>query len=296
MEAALKRKKRSARKPGARYPVRMNLSRHAAAVAAACRAIEDAEETPALASLAAAAGMSPFHFQRVFTSVAGMSPKAYALARREAKVREELSKGARVTEAIYGAGFGSNSRFYERSSGALGMTPSRFRAGGKGETIRFAVGQCDLGAVLVAATDKGVCAVYLGDTPEPLVRELQKRFSNAELIGADAEFERLVARVVGLVESPKTGAELPLDLRGTAFQQRVWRALRAIPAGKTASYADIAAKIGAPKSFRAVARACATNEVSVLIPCHRVVRADGGLSGYRWGIARKRALLDREKP
>jgi AraC family transcriptional regulator of adaptative response/methylated-DNA-[protein]-cysteine methyltransferase len=296
MEAALKRKKRSARKAAARYPLRMNNSRHAQAVADACRAIESAEEAPALGALAKAAGMSPFHFQRVFTSVAGMSPKAYALGRRERKVREDLPKARSVTEAIYGAGFGSNSRFYERAAGALGMKPSSFSAGGQDATIRFAVGQSSVGAILVAATDKGVCAVYLGDTPEPLVRELQKRFSKAALIGADPKFERLVARVVGLVEAPQTGSDLPLDVRGTAFQQRVWRALRAIPAGKTASYADIAKKIGAPKSFRAVARACATNEVSVLIPCHRVVRTDGGLSGYRWGIARKRALLDREKP
>jgi len=176
----------------------------------------------------------------------------------------------------------------------LGMTPSAYRAGGTDAVIRFAVGQCSLGAVLAAATDKGVCAILLGDDPDALVRDLQDRFPRAELLGGDAGFEAVVAGVVGLVEAPKLGLDLPLDVRGTAFQQRVWAALQAIPAGETRSYAQVAAAMGAPKAHRAVALACAGNALAVAIPCHRVVRSDGGLSGYRWGVERKRALLDRE--
>ncbi len=263
-------------------------------VSEACRAIESAEAEPSLAALAKAAGLSPFHFQRLFKSVAGVSPKAYAQGLREGRLREELRRSGSVTEAMHGAGYNSTGRFYAKASGALGMRPSRFRAGGAGETIRFAVGQSSLGAILVASSSVGVCAIFLGDEPGPLVRDLQGRFPKAELVGADKSFERTVARVVGLVESPGTGADLPLDIRGTAFQQRVWRALREIPAGKTASYADIAKRIGAPKSVRAVAGACALNKIAVAIPCHRIVRTDGGLSGYRWGVERKRALLERE--
>ncbi len=174
------------------------------------------------------------------------------------------------------------------------MTPSEFRAGGSGARIRFAVGQSSLGAILVAASNKGVCAIQVGDDPEALVRALQDRFPKAELIGGDAAFEQLVARVVDLIEAPAQGHDLPLDVRGTAFQQQVWQALRDIPAGMTASYAEIAARIGRPKAVRAVAQACAANELAVAIPCHRVVRRDGALSGYRWGIERKQALLARE--
>jgi AraC family transcriptional regulator of adaptative response/methylated-DNA-[protein]-cysteine methyltransferase len=199
-----------------------------------------------------------------------------------------------VTEAIYDAGFNSGGRFYEQSAQVLGMTPTRFRKGGERTTIRFAIGQCSLGAILVASTDKGVCAILLGDDPDALVRDLQDRFDRAELIGGDAGFEGLVAKVVGLVERPGHGLDLPLDVRGTAFQQRVWQALRDIRSGDTASYSDIAAAIGAPKAVRAVAQACAANNLAVAIPCHRVVRNDGALSGYAWGVERKRALLDRE--
>ena len=199
-----------------------------------------------------------------------------------------------VTEAIYDAGFNSSSRFYAHSTARLGMTPSAVRRGGEGLVIRFAVGEASLGSVLVAATDKGVCAIMMGDNPDALAGDLQDRFPRAELIGGDREFERTVAAVVGLVEAPGQNLDLPLDIRGTAFQQKVWQTLRAIPPGKTASYAEIAKAVGRPKAVRAVAQACAANPLAVAIPCHRVVRTDGGLSGYRWGVERKRKLLDRE--
>lgn len=268
---------------------------HAALVAASCRRIEEAEEPPTLGALAAAAGLSPFHFHRVFRSVTGLTPKRYAAARRSRRVRDELGKaGGSVTEAIYDAGFNSSSRFYERSGAILGMTPSAFRKGGEAAAIRFAVGECSLGSILVARSERGVCAVLIGDDPEALCRDLQDRFPKARLIGGHRGFEEVVAKVVGLVEAPALGLDLPLDLRGTAFQERVWQALCAIPAGATVSYAELARRIGEPRAVRAVAQACAANRIAVAIPCHRVVRTDGALSGYRWGIARKRALLDRE--
>jgi AraC family transcriptional regulator of adaptative response/methylated-DNA-[protein]-cysteine methyltransferase len=266
----------------------------AAAVAKACRLIEGADEIPSLDRLADAVGMSRFHFHRVFKSLTGVTPKGYAAAHRARRVRQELARASTVTEAIYGSGFNSNSRFYAAAAGVLGMTPTSFRSGGSGTSMHFAVGECSLGSVLVAATDKGVCAILLGDDPEALVRDLQDRFPNAQLVGGDRDFERLVAKVVGLVEAPALGLDLPLDVRGTAFQQRVWQALRDIPAGSTASYTDIARLIGAPKAVRGVAQACAANPVAVAIPCHRVVRTDGTLAGYRWGVERKRALLARE--
>jgi AraC family transcriptional regulator of adaptative response/methylated-DNA-[protein]-cysteine methyltransferase len=266
----------------------------AAAVAKACRLIEASDEGLNLEALADAVGMSRFHFHRVFRSITGLTPKAYASAHRAQKVRNELAQRGTVTEAIYGAGFNSNGRFYATSAEVLGMSPTRFRAGGEGESIRFAVGECSLGAILVAATEKGVCAIALDDDAQTLVRDLQDRFPNAELIGGDAAFEALVAKVVGFVEAPAIGLDLPLDVRGTAFQQRVWQALREIPAGSTLSYAQIAARIGSPQSVRAVAQACAANAIAVAIPCHRVVRNDGALSGYRWGVERKRTLLERE--
>ncbi|KXF79199.1 6-O-methylguanine DNA methyltransferase [Paramesorhizobium deserti] len=270
--------------------------RHAAIVAEACRLIEASEELPALDALAQSVGMSPYHFHRLFKSVTGLTPKAYGAAHRARRVRDQLAEGkSSVTEAIYDAGFNSSSRFYETSNKVLGMTPSAFRAGGIEAEIKFAVGQCSLGAILVATSRKGVCAILLGDDPDQLVRDLQDRFPKAKLIGGDAEFEKLVAKVVGFVEAPAIGLDLPLDVRGTAFQERVWQALRNIPAGETVSYSDIAARIGAPKAVRAVAQACAANKIAVAIPCHRVVRNDGGLSGYRWGVERKRALLGRER-
>jgi AraC family transcriptional regulator of adaptative response/methylated-DNA-[protein]-cysteine methyltransferase len=266
----------------------------AVAVAKACRLIETADESPNLDALAEAAGMSRFHFHRVFKAITGVTPKAYAAAHRAQRVREELSRSDTVTEAIYGAGFNSSGRFYATASDMLGMTPTDFRSGGHGASIRFAVGESSLGSILVATTQKGVCAILLGDDPDALMRDLQDRFPKARLIGGDQGFEQLVAKVVGFVEAPALGLDLPLDVRGTAFQQRVWQALREIPAGSTVTYTEIAARLGAPKAVRAVAQACASNAIAVAIPCHRVVRTDGALAGYRWGVKRKRALLDRE--
>ncbi|MES2921515.1 MAG: methylated-DNA--[protein]-cysteine S-methyltransferase [Verrucomicrobiota bacterium] len=270
------------------------ISKHAAAVTAACRRIEAAEETPSLAELAAVAGISPFHFHRVFKQITGITPKAFAVARRAERIRSGLPNSTTVTEAIYEAGFNSNGRFYAISNEMLGMAPRSFRSGGKGEVIRFAIGECSLGAILVASSEKGVCCITLGDDPQLLLVGLQDQFRNAELVGGDGDFEKLVARVVGFVETPRIGLDLPLDVRGTAFQQRVWQALREIPVGTTASYSQIAGKIGSPKAVRAVAGACAANSIAVAIPCHRVVRHDGNPSGYRWGIERKRILLQRE--
>jgi AraC family transcriptional regulator of adaptative response/methylated-DNA-[protein]-cysteine methyltransferase len=267
----------------------------AAAIERACTLIDEAETEPSLEAIAAAVGLSPFHFHRQFKAVMGVTPKAYGAARRAARVRAELGRGSAVTAAIYEAGYGSNSRFYEHSKSLLGMSPSAYRAGGPGEEIRFAVGQCSLGAILVAATPAGVCAVEFGEDPDRLVKGLQDRFRSARLVGGDADFEALVARAVALVEHPAGGTDLPLDLRGTAFQQRVWQALRAIPPGSTTTYTELATRLGMPRAVRAVAGACAANRVAVAIPCHRVVRRDGDLAGYRWGIERKEALIAREK-
>lgn len=269
-------------------------AQQAAQVARACRRIEDAEQAPSLEALARDAGMSSFHFHRVFRSITGLTPKAYADAQRGRRVRAELERSESVTEAIYQAGFNSNGRFYENANQLLGMTPSNYRSGGSNTRIRFAVGECSLGSILVAQSERGVCAILLGEDPDALARDLQDRFPHAQLVGGEDDFEQLVARVVGFVEAPALGLDLPLDIRGTAFQQRVWQALQAIPSGSTASYREIAQRIGSPKAVRAVAGACAANTLAVAIPCHRVVRHDGGLSGYRWGVERKRALLERE--
>ncbi|GGB97441.1 bifunctional DNA-binding transcriptional regulator/O6-methylguanine-DNA methyltransferase Ada [Pseudoduganella buxea] len=268
--------------------------RHAALVERLCRLIDAADSELDLTSLAAAAGVSQFHLHRVFKAQTGITPKAYAAAGRQRRMQEKLVQQPSVTDAIYAAGFNSSGRFYAASQGALGMTPTAFRAGGQGATIRFAIAQCSLGAILVASTDVGICAILLGDDPELLARDLQDRFPKAELIGAEADYEQTVARVIGMVEAPELGLDLPLDVRGTAFQQRVWQALRTIPAGRTVSYTELARLIGAPASVRAVAGACAANAVAIAIPCHRVVRTDGSLSGYRWGVERKQALLERE--
>ena len=258
------------------------------------RAIEPADAAPNLAALAKAAGMGRFHFHRIFKACTGLTPKAYADAHRGRRACEELSRRATITEAIYGSGFNSSGRFYATAPGLLGMTPKQFRAGGRGASIRFAVAQCWLGAILVAASDRGICAIRLGDDPDALLRGLKDAFPEAELAGGDPSFQRLVASVVSLIETPASGSSLPLDVRGTAFQQRVWQALREIPLGSTATYAEIARRIGRPKAVRAVAQACAANEIAVAIPCHRVVRTDGSLSSYRWGVERKRSLLERE--
>jgi AraC family transcriptional regulator of adaptative response/methylated-DNA-[protein]-cysteine methyltransferase len=270
------------------------LEQHAAKVTEACRLIETSPRVPRLEELATRAGVSPFHFHRVFKSVTGLTPRAYAAAHRGERVRQELGRTRTVTAAIYESGYNSNGRFYGESQRVLGMTPTDYRAGGANAQIRFAVGECSLGSILVAMSERGVCAILLGDDPDLLARELQDRLPRASLVGGDGGFETLVAKVVGFVEAPGLGLDLPLDVRGTAFQQRVWQALREIPAGSTVSYGELAERIGAPGSARAVGHACASNHLAVAIPCHRVVRNDGGLSGYRWGVERKRALLQRE--
>ena len=268
--------------------------RRAETIARICRVIAEASQTPRLDALAAEAGMSPYHFHRVFKKHTGLTPRAYALAQRNLRVRAALASQDSVTAAVYEAGYNSNGRFYAEANALLGMTPSTFRAGGSSASILFAVGECSLGSILVASSERGVCAILLGDDPDALARALQDQFPRAVLIGGDARFEELVAQVVGMVEAPALGSALPLDIRGTAFQQRVWEALRRIPAGTTASYTEVARMIGAPAAVRAVARACASNTLAVAIPCHRVVRNDGALSGYRWGVERKKALLERE--
>lgn len=269
--------------------------RHRTLVAELCRRIERAETAPTLAELAEQAGLSRYHLQRVFKAVTGISPAAYARGHRQQRLSRSLRQPTSVTDAAYAAGYASSSQFYREASEVLGMSPRDYQRQGRNTRIRFAVGQCSLGAILVAASEQGICAIALGDDPQALVEELQSQFRHAELVGGDRGFERQVAMVVGLVEQPHLALELPLDIRGTAFQQRVWQALRAIPPGQTVSYSDIARAIGAPTSVRAVAGACAANRLAVAIPCHRVVRSDGGLSGYRWGIARKQALLAREQ-
>jgi AraC family transcriptional regulator of adaptative response/methylated-DNA-[protein]-cysteine methyltransferase len=268
--------------------------RQAALVARLCRFIEQAETLPSLDTLAAEAGLSPQHLHRLFKARTGLTPKAYGQAQQARRLREQLQQGDSVTDAIYGAGFGASSRFYAQAEQLLGMAPRHYRDGGTEAEIRFALGQCALGAILVARSARGLCAISLGDDAEALLRELQDRFPKARLIGGDADFEQWVAQVVGFVEAPGLGLDLPLDVRGTAFQQRVWQALREIPPGRTASYSEIAARIGARQAVRAVAGACAANTLAVAIPCHRVLRQDGSLSGYRWGVDRKKALLERE--
>ena len=267
---------------------------HVATMATICRLIDQSDEIPKLDALAARAGFSSYYFHRLFKTITGLTPQGYAAAHRAKRIRVGLARGDSVTVAIFDAGYNSNSHFYEKSGALLGMTPSNYRAGGANTEICFAIGQCSLGALLVATSDKGVCAILMGDNPDALVRDLQDRFPKSSPIGGDTKLEELVAKVIGFVEAPAIGLALALDIRGTAFQQRVWQALREIPSGLTASYTDIAHKIGAPKALRAVAGACAANMLAIAIPCHRVVRLDGGLSDYRWGVERKRALLERE--
>lgn len=269
--------------------------REAAMVARACRTIETAEGAPSLDMLASEAGLSAFHFHRLFRRIAGITPRAYAAAWRGARVQAGLGAGAGVTKTIYDAGFNSSGRFYEAADGMLGMTPTAWRAGGAGETIRYATGESGLGCVLVAASGRGICAILLGDAADELIEDLRMRFPRAELEPAAPDFADWVARVIVYVDAPGNGIGLPLDIRGTAFQRRVWEVLQTIQAGDTLSYSDVAARLGEPKAVRAVAGACAANSLAVAVPCHRVVARNGGLAGYRWGLARKRALLEREQ-
>ncbi len=267
---------------------------NAARIAKACRLIERSEDWPSLEKLAKYAGMSVFHLHRTFKAITGLTPNGNAAAHCSNRVRTTLGKTQSVTDAIYDAGFNSNRCFYETSNEVLGVTPTTFRDGGANTAIHFAIGECSLGSILVAKSERGVCAVLIGDDPLLLIRDLQDHFPKAGLIGDERGYEDLVAKVVGLIEKPGVGLDLPLDIRGTAFQQRVWKALQQIPVGSTASYVDIAKLIGMPKAVRAVAQACGANSLAVAIPCHRVIRNDGDLSGYRWGVERKRAILERE--
>lgn len=264
-------------------------------VAQACRTIESAEASPSLGQLAGAAGLSPFHFHRLFKSITGVTPAAFAAAVRDQRAKTALAGGASVTEAVFDAGYGSASRFYEGAEGRFGMTPRAWRDKGRDAEIRLATAPCSLGWVLVATTDRGVCAVELGNDPEDLASHFRDRFSRARQVADDPELSRLVAEVVAVIEDPRGhSCELPLDVRGTAFQQRVWAALRQIPAGETRTYAEVASAVGAPNAVRAVGAACGANPVSVLTPCHRVIGTDSKLHGYRWGLERKKALLARE--
>jgi AraC family transcriptional regulator of adaptative response/methylated-DNA-[protein]-cysteine methyltransferase len=268
--------------------------RRHALVRRACEAIEASTSAPTLVQLAQQAGMSPYHFQRIFKAITGLSPKAYHQALQARRVAAALQSAPSVTAAIYDAGFNSTGRFYENAPALLGMVPGRYRQGGAGEHIRYAVERCALGWIVVAATRKGVCTIEFGDEPQALTDRVRARFPKAAFEPADAAFRRWVARVLRYVEQPRGVLDLPLDVQGTILQHRVWQALQAIPAGQTVSYGELAERLGQPKAHRAVAHACAVNPVAVAIPCHRAVRADGSLAGYRWGLVRKAELLKRE--
>lgn len=276
--------------PDARSPQQQQADR----IAAICREIDASDASIPLKDLAARAGLSPFHFQRVFKAIVGMTPKQYAVAKRASKVRQTLTTSHSVTEAVYEAGFGTGSSFYREATEMLGMQPRTYRKGADGVTIRYAVKPCDLGWVLVAATDRGICAIEFGDDSESAIQPFQARFPNATLEANDPEFDRWVEGVIALIHTPQQNLDLPLDIQGTVFQQQVWQALRAIPPGQTVSYSQIAERLGKPKAVRAVASACAANQLAVAIPCHRVIGSRGALTGYRWGVHRKQALLQRE--
>ncbi|MCV3735600.1 bifunctional DNA-binding transcriptional regulator/O6-methylguanine-DNA methyltransferase Ada (plasmid) [Rhizobium sp. TRM96647] len=263
-------------------------------IAEACRLIEEADDAASVSALAHAVGVSEGHFHRLFRKHTGLTPRAYREQKRAADVREKLVRGRPVTEAFYDAGYGSSGRFYAVTNRSLGMTPRHFRDGGTQETLHFAVGQTSLGAIVVASSPKGIAAILIGDDPETLLRDLQDRFPKAILVGGDADYERTVAQVVGLIEAPNLSKDLPLDIRGTVFQRRVWHALQSVPAGSTVSYDEIARRVGHPRAVSAVASACASNPLAVAIPCHRVVKSDGTFFGYTWGLERKRTLLARE--
>lgn len=276
-------------------PIDSPAARYSAIVADACRTIARASRPPALRELAHAAGLSPHHFHRVFRAITGLTPRAYAEGHRADRTRRLLRATSSVTDAIYEAGFESTGRFYEKADDALGMTPGVYRRGGRDLVIEYGTAACSLGRVLVAGTPRGVCAVLLGDDDGELQRELADRFPEATRVEASAPFGETLDAVVAVIDTPTSSVTLPLDLHGTIFQQRVWQALRRIAPGETITYGELARRIGAPKSVRAVARACGANPAAVLVPCHRVIGGDGSLTGYRWGIARKRALITRER-
>jgi len=270
-------------------------SRHIAAIEKACALLRTSETIPSLGELAAAAAISRFHFHRVFKQVTGATPRDYARTHRLGLLAQRLDAGEKVTEAIYASGFGSSSRAYEAAPAALGMTPGARRRAGDGETIRYVTVATPLGWALVAATGRGVCLTALGDDRERLAAMVRERFPAALLVAEDAALKDWAEQIVRFITDPGQTPDLPLDIRGTAFQTRVWRALQRIPLGRTATYAEIARALGQPKAVRAVAQACAANNLALLVPCHRVIREDGDLAGYRWGLERKRALLERER-
>lgn len=264
------------------------------AILAACRHIEGSSRPPSLDDLAAIAAMSRFHFQRTFRAEIGITPRQFAAALRDKRVREALSAGLNIQSALVDSGFGSSSRFYDRAHSRLGMSPSQYHDKGRDAVIRLSVGECSLGGFLVAASEKGVCQVSLGNDLDHLMIQAQERFKNARIMGPDRVLDDLVVRVVALLDGDAMDPSLPLDIRGTVFQQQVWSVLREIPKGQALSYAEVAQRLGRPHAHRAVASACAANHLAVLIPCHRVVKTDGSVSGYRWGVERKLALLSRE--
>ncbi len=257
--------------------------------------IEASNDMPSLEALAKRSGYSRFHFLRMFRDHTGLTPRSYAEGVRARRLHAALAGGNRVTDAVAEAGFGSESRVYEKTSTLLGMTPGAARRGGQGERIRTAFADCPFGRLLVGTTDKGICFIGFAEPDDALMGDLRRRFPNASVSSGDADLAGTIRAVVEFLQEPKQALDLPLDLRGTAFQQRVWRTLCTIPAGETRTYAQLAAMAGNAKAIRAVARSCATNPVSLAVPCHRVIGSDGGLTGYRWGVPRKKALLEREK-
>ncbi|MGE0260079.1 MAG: bifunctional DNA-binding transcriptional regulator/O6-methylguanine-DNA methyltransferase Ada [Alphaproteobacteria bacterium] len=269
--------------------------RHVAAIGRACALICERDHLPSLTELAAAAGISRFHFHRVFKQITGATPREWGNAHRIGRFAECLDAGESVAESVYAAGFGASSRAYEAAPNGLGMTPAARRHGGKGETIRYTIVATPLGHAIVAATTRGICMTALGDDPARLEAELRRRFPAADFAPADAALTEWAERIVAFITRPGAQPDLPLDISGTAFQAMVWRALQRIPPGRTTSYSELATALGRPTAVRAVARAIASNNHAVLVPCHRVVHSDGTLAGYRWGVERKRALLDRER-
>jgi AraC family transcriptional regulator of adaptative response/methylated-DNA-[protein]-cysteine methyltransferase len=267
---------------------------HVALVTKACALLDSTATTVPLATLAARAELSPYHFHRLFKRVTGVTPREFAAARRRARLAGALRTQPRITDAIYDAGFSSAGHFYAKAGAALGMTPGQYRSGGEHMDIRYAVSRCSLGHLLVAQTTRGVCAILIGDDAGTLVRDLEARFPRAHLVMGRRALEASLEAVVAHLDAPDTAFDLPLDVRGTAFQQRVWRALRDITPGTTSTYSAIARALGHPTAARAVAAACAANPLAVAVPCHRVVRGDGSLAGYRWGVDRKQELLRRE--
>ncbi|EPH6762512.1 bifunctional DNA-binding transcriptional regulator/O6-methylguanine-DNA methyltransferase Ada [Cronobacter dublinensis] len=264
-------------------------------IAAACRLMAQSETPLTLAALADSAAMSPYHFHREFKAVTGMTPKAWQNALRAHKLQAALREGMSVTDSLWEAGFSSGSALYREADRALGMRPQQYRRGGEQIAIRYAIAPCEAGRCLVAASERGLCAVLLADDDAALEAELAAIFPHAQRLAPDAAFADQVAQVVAWIDAPQGELALPLDLRGTAFQLRVWQALQTVPPGSTISYQALAARTGNPQAVRAVASACAANKLAIVVPCHRVVRRDGALSGYRWGAARKARLLARER-